>query len=164
MSNSVQIVPFTTPYRDQVIELILHIQQAEFGVAITAADQPDLAEIPNFYQQRDGNFWIALDGSDHVVGTIALLDIGNHQVALRKMFVNDAWRGKDKGVAQRLLDTLLAWARDHNVRTILLGTTSKYLAAHRFYEKNGFEEVARETLPEAFPIMAVDSKFYRRQL
>lgn len=80
------------------------------------------------------------------------------------MFVNDAWRGKDKGVAQRLLDTLLAWARDHDVRAILLGTTSKYLAAHRFYEKNGFEEVAKETLPEAFPIMAVDSKFYRRQL
>lgn len=46
MSNSVQIVPFTTPYRDQVIALILHIQQAEFSVAITAADQPDLAEIP----------------------------------------------------------------------------------------------------------------------
>lgn len=34
------------------------------------------------------------------------------------------------------------------------------LAAHRFYEKNGFRELARSELPERFPVMAVDSKFY----
>jgi hypothetical protein len=50
------------------------------------------------------------------------------------------------------------------VRELYLGTTAKYLAAHRFYEKNGFREIARTALPESFPVMAVDTKFYTRTL
>ena len=46
------------------------------------------------------------------------------------------------------------------IREIYLGTTPKFLAAHRFYEKNGFAEIGKESLPEAFPIMSVDTKFY----
>lgn len=45
-----------------------------------------------------------------------------------------------------------------------LGTTTKFLAAHRFYEKKGFVEIPRETLPHAFPLMAVDIKFYLLEL
>ena len=45
-----------------------------------------MLEIETFYQRNHGNFWVAIyDGK--VVGTVALLYIGNHQVALRKMFV-----------------------------------------------------------------------------
>jgi N-acetylglutamate synthase-like GNAT family acetyltransferase len=62
------------------------------------------------------------------------------------------------------LDTLLEWARVSGLNDIYLGTTDKFLAAHRFYEKHGFAPVDVETLPETFPVMAVDSKFYRRQL
>jgi hypothetical protein len=47
---------------------------------------------------------------------------------------------------------------------IFLGTTAKFLAAHRFYEKNGFHEIGRDELPAAFPVMTVDTKFYRRSL
>ena len=42
----------------------------------SGADQPDLLQIPQFYQSGAGNFWVALDGEE-VVGTVALLDIGN---------------------------------------------------------------------------------------
>ena len=55
---------------------------------------------------------------------------------------------------------LLAHARAQGVAEIFLGTTEKFLAAHRFYEKNGFRELQKAGLPKAFPIMAVDSKFY----
>jgi predicted N-acetyltransferase YhbS len=50
------------------------------------------------------------------------------------------------------------------VKDIFLGTTDKFLAAHRFYEKHGFTEVAKETLPVSFPLMAVDSRFYALSL
>jgi RimJ/RimL family protein N-acetyltransferase len=50
------------------------------------------------------------------------------------------------------------------VTEIYLGTTAEFLAAHRFYEKNGFKEIAKSQLPPAFPIMAVDTKFYKQQL
>jgi N-acetylglutamate synthase-like GNAT family acetyltransferase len=112
---------------------------------------------------RRGNFWVALDGGE-VVGTVGLLDIGDRQGALRKMFVKGTHRGANHGVARSLLAELLAWCRSRGYREVFLGTTEKFLAAHRFYEKNGFEAVPRASLPEAFPVMQVDTRFYRLTL
>jgi len=153
------IVPFSPAHADGVVSVILPIQQSEFGIPITLEAQPDLLDIAGFYQHGIGNFWVALEAGA-VVGTIALLDIGNRQAALRKMFVASSHRGPAHGVAKALLQTLLAWCHAHSVREVFLGTTSKFLAAHRFYEKNGFRELAKDALPEKFPIMAVDTKFY----
>jgi N-acetylglutamate synthase-like GNAT family acetyltransferase len=158
-----RIEPFAPVHADAVVALILPIQQTEFGVPITLADQPDLQDVPGFYQRGSGGFWVALDGTD-VVGTIAVLDIGNGQGALRKMFVRASHRGARPGVAAGLLATLVAWCRAHGMRELFLGTTAPMLAAHRFYDKNGFREIARTELPKRFPVMSVDTKFYTRAL
>lgn len=151
---------FTDQYKQQVIDLIVPIQQEEFNIPITPADQPDLQQIPTFYQNNNGNFWLAMNDG-RVVGTISLLDIGNCQGALRKMFVHKEFRGKEHGTAQLLLNTLFSWAKEKAYTEIYLGTTAKFLAAHRFYEKNNFKEVTTAELPASFPRMAVDVKFYR---
>jgi len=136
-SNQIEIDEFSLKYQEEILNLIANIQQEEFGIAITAEDQPDLCNIEDFYQKDKGNFWVALLNKE-VIGTISLLDIGNEHAALRKMFVNKAYRGKNNQVAIALLDTLFKWARSNNIKGIYLGTTPKiYLAAHRFYEKNG---------------------------
>lgn len=157
------IKAYTEEYREDVIDLILSIQRGEFSIPITREDQPDLSNIPEFYQSGKGNFWIAMCG-DQVVGTIALIDIGNNQGALRKMFVKPEYRGKLHNTAGLLLSELLAWARQQDMSGIYLGTTDKFLAAHRFYEKNGFDLVDRALLPEAFPVMKVDTRFYMIKL
>lgn len=156
----IKIVPYTAEHAAGVVSVILPIQQSEFGVPITLDAQPDLLDIAGFYQRNCGNFWVAIHG-ENVVGTIGLLDIGNRQAALRKMFVAAAYRGAEQGVAKQLLDELLVWSAKQGITEILLGTTDKFVAAHRFYEKNGFSEVQKSSLPQTFPVMAVDSKFYR---
>jgi len=155
----IDIVPFSPQYTEGVVSVILPIQQSEFEIPITLDAQPDLLDISGSYQQGNGNFWVALD-DHHVVGTVALLDIGNDQVALRKMFVAATYRGVEQGVARRLLETLIVWCQAREVREVFLGTTAKFLAAHRFYEKNGFREIAQTDLPAGFPVMTVDTKFY----
>ncbi|WP_299004171.1 GNAT family N-acetyltransferase [uncultured Caulobacter sp.] len=145
-----------------VIDVIVPIQREEFGVSITAEDQPDLADIPGWYQTGAGQFWLA-ERDGLAVGTIALKDIGDGAVALRKMFVRPEGRGP-AGAASALLATALEHARAHGVRQIWLGTTDRFLAAHRFYEKNGFAQVEADDLPAAFPRMAVDTRFYRLRL
>ena len=147
-------------YKEEVANLILTIQKTEFEIPITLEQQPDLNDITNFYQSNNGNFWIALV-NNKVVGTIALLDIGNHQGALRKMFVDTNYRGKHLGIGKKLLDNLFEWAKEKQFKEILLGTTAKFLAAQRFYEKNGFIEIGKELLPVNFPVMSVDVKFYK---
>jgi GNAT superfamily N-acetyltransferase len=159
----IQIARYADDHRHGVLDVILPIQQSEFGIPITLRDQPDLLDVPAFYRRGMGNFWVAL-AAGQVIGTIALLDIGNGDGALRKMFVKSRFRGPELGVARRLLDTLLAWATVQQLKRVYLGTTDKLHAAHRFYEKNGFRPVERNALPASFPLMAVDSLFYRLEL
>ncbi|MCF5633917.1 GNAT family N-acetyltransferase [Pseudomonas syringae] len=139
--------------------MILPIQREEFDIAITAEDQPDLKAIPAFYQTGTGDFWVAVQG-DRVVGSIALKDIGSGQAALRKMFVAAPFRGREFSVAARLLNRLVEESTAKGVNEVFLGTTDKFLAAHRFYEKHGFREITKEELPASLPLIAVDSKFY----
>jgi GNAT superfamily N-acetyltransferase len=146
-----------------VLDVILPIQQIEFGLPITLRDQPDLLDIPRYYRRGAGNFWVALAGQQ-VVGTIALLDIGNGEGALRKMFVRAAYRGAVLGVARRLLDTLLSWCDIQGLQRVYLGTATQLRAAHRFYEKNAFRKIGDGELPAAFPRMPVDNTFYRLEV
>ena len=159
----IEVVPFDPQYEDVVGALIVGIQRDEFGVPITLEDQPDLQDIPGFYQRGAGNFWVALSDGE-VVGTVALVDIGNHQGALRKMFVHPAYRGREHGVSARLLGALLERSRARDLKEVFLGTTEKFLAAHRFYERNGFQQIKPDELPPSFPRMALDTRFYRRVL
>lgn len=146
-----------------VVNVILPIQRDEFGFNVTLDDQPDLRIIPEFYQRNLGDFWVA-EADGKIVGTIGLVDIGDGLAALRKMFVAAEWRGREHGIAARLLGLLLDTARERGIRAVYLGTTDRFLAAHRFYEKNGFAEVARDDLPANFPVVFVDTKFYVHQL
>nr|WP_232923233.1 GNAT family N-acetyltransferase [Pseudomonas amygdali] len=158
-ATGIQVRRFVPNDEQGVSALILPIQREEFGIPITAEDQPDLKAIPTFYQTGTGDFWVAVQG-DHVVGSIALKDIGSGQAALRKMFVAAPFRGKEFSIAARLLDRLIEESTRKGVTEVFLGTTDKFLAAHRFYEKHGFQEIAKEDLPASFPLIAVDSKFY----
>jgi N-acetylglutamate synthase-like GNAT family acetyltransferase len=154
-----QIAEFLPQYQAAVEGLVLPIQQVEFGVRITREEQSDLMNIASVFQQGRGNFWVALaDG--RVVGTVGLVDIGHNQAALKKMFVAKDFRGKESGVAAALINRAKDWCAQQRIAQIFLGTVEQMTAAHRFYEKNGFQPVSEEDLPENFPIVAVDSKFY----
>ena len=143
-----------------VVDLVLSIQREEFGMAITSDDQPDLLDVLGFNCRGAGHFWVAVK-SGKVIGTIGLLDIGNGRGALRKMFVARPWRGRELGIASRLLECLVNWAKAHGLSEIYLGTTEWFDAARRFYVRNGLVETSRDELPDRFPVMAVDSRFYR---
>lgn len=96
-----------------------------------------------------------------VVGTIALLDIGNRQVALRKMFVKKGFRDKIFQTAIFLLHNAIVWAKTKKVKEIYLRTTLQFVAAHRFYEKHHLENIEPDKLLTNYPIMQVDKKFYK---
>ena len=160
MNEGLILQEYNPDYKCQILELILSIQQDEYNISISKADQPDLLNIENVYQSGNGNFWMALH-QGKVVGTIALLDIGNRKVALRKMFVKKEFRGNIFQTAVFLLHNAIVWAKTKKVKEIYLGTTLQFVAAHRFYEKHHFENIEPDKLPTNFPIMQVDKKFYK---
>ncbi|WP_353482664.1 GNAT family N-acetyltransferase [Haliscomenobacter sp.] len=156
----IRIQTYQSEHCQGIIDLILPIQQIEFQVPITLEDQPDLLEIPAVYMHGNGNFWVATNGENQIVGTIAFIGFGGNRVALRKMFVAAAYRGKTYGLAQQLMDMGIEWCQERQIESMWLGTVPKLEAAVRFYEKNGFDKVAAENLPPEFPRMAVDTLFF----
>src|SRR6478609_9602959 len=97
--EGIEIKPYDNSLKQEVGALIVGIQHDEFLIPIDLEAQPDLKAIPDFYQVNNGNFWVAIY-NNKVVGTIALLDIGDQMGALRKMFVHKDFRGKEWGVGQ----------------------------------------------------------------
>ncbi|HEY6530220.1 MAG TPA: GNAT family N-acetyltransferase [Cellvibrionaceae bacterium] len=159
-----QIVQYSEDFKDRIISLILHIQREEFGLSITLSDQSDLQNISEFYIENGGGFWVSKQGAN-IVGTIALLNLGGGQYALRKMFVKSGFRGSECCVAKNLLVYAEKWALIQKKATaIYLGTTERFVAAHKFYRKNGYIELDESMLPTSFPVMFVDKLFFTKAL
>jgi GNAT superfamily N-acetyltransferase len=85
--------------------------------------------------------WIALDDAN-VVGSVALRDLGDSAVELKRMYLRSDQRGR--GLGKQLLGVALDWARDHGMRAVRLDTSERMLAAQRLYEAHGFERVPGE--------------------
>ena len=155
----IEIRPYQDGDTNGIRDLILPIQNDEFSLPITFEEQPDLAAIPEYYQTGRGDFWVAI-ADEQVMGTISLVELAEDNSALRKMFVAADYRGSVHGVANKLLTTLIDHARAEDLKRICLGTTDAFKAAHRFYEKHGFDRIEPADLPTDFSYMKVDTRFY----
>lgn len=157
-----KVEPFKAEYTSGVIDLIQRIQVGEFDLPIQEEQKREWESISDAFQKNKGNYWVALlEGK--VIGTIAVVDIGHKALELRDVFLDKAYRGPT-GYAKQMLDTVVSWAKGHEVNTIYLGTTLGFKAAHRFYEKSGFREVKRKDLPPFVQPMECDEKFYQLEL
>jgi len=146
--------------RKQIMAMIETIQRNEFFIPIS----PDINDgilraEEEYYYHNTSNFWYAIDDQGSVIGCIGLKKINVKEGEIKKFFVDQRYRGK--GVAQKLMDVLFKAALKHNFETLYLGTTDKFLAAQRFYEKHGFSRISKEELPSEFVLCPVDSVFFK---
>lgn len=143
-----------------VRDLILHVLNHEYGMALTLDELPDLADVHRSYITSGmGQFWVArVDGQ--VAGCIGVLRLSGADYEVRRMYVRADYRGL--GIAQRLLALLTAWSATSGVRCLYLETNAAWVAAHHIYKKHGFVEVSRSDLPLEFPVVRVATGFFRR--
>lgn len=134
-------------YKKEVIDLILHVQNDEYGVGISTEEQPDILDIQSSYINDGGNFWIALNDNDEVVGSIGLQKKTNEVAVLKKFFVYKEYRGKEFGIGISLYQALIDFAKQQGVSKIILDTPSKATRSHGFYKKVGFKKIDKEDLP-----------------
>ena len=161
--HEIIITPFEAAYQKKIEDLVLTVQNEEFNLGITAQDQPDLPNLKAFYQDRGGEFWIAVDATqDDVLGCIGFeyLEVG--AAALRKMFLKKDVRGnKTLKLAQKMYDTFLALASRKEIKVICLDTPLVAHAAHRFYERNGWKLAPIEELPASYKLPKIDPKLIK---
>lgn len=154
------IEKFTKHDTKEIVDFIVGIQRKEFLLDIDETDQEDLLTIEEHYMQGGGNFWLAKNDENQLIGTIAVVFLNDHQAALKKMFVDSTHRNLKIG--QALLDVLIDYCVTKEITAIYLGTTDKFEAAQHFYQKNHFQSISRQELPKDFPKLEVDNLFYVR--
>ena len=157
------IRPFVEGDTQEIIRLILHFQNDGTRPPVTVADQPDLLSISQTYIRSGGNFWVARDGAQ-LAGTIGLMRHGADQAVLKKFFVYEPYQGAPHHTGRRLYATLLTFARERGVRTLVLDTPRNTHRAHRFYQKAGFHQIAEEELPFRYTRPYADSDFFLLEL
>ena len=152
-----QITTYQEKYKQQIIDLILHIQNQEAKINLTLEEQPDLLNIHDSYLQSGGCFWIAVD-NEEVIGTIAFMNYGAGNTVLKKFFVREDWRNRKVGLS--LYTTLIAYLKEHDYKQVLLDTPSVALKSHTFYERAGFKRISHEQLPFSYHYPDRDSYLY----
>lgn len=102
-----------------VIDVILPIQLSESDIPITFKDRPDLLDNLSILLTRSREF---LDRICERYGhcSIALRNIDDAQVVLRKLFVRSQCRKSRHQVGARLLRMLRAWCQDTQTCKVFL--------------------------------------------
>ena len=158
---AVRIITYQEKYRQQVIDLILHIQNDEAKINLSLDEQPDLLDIPTCYEKDGGEFWLAVE-DDTVIGTLALMNKGNGNAVLKKGFVRADYR--KRGILGKLYATLLTFANEQELTTFVFDTPSVATNCHSFFEKHGYRRIKKEELPFSYEFPDRDSYLYMLQI
>ena len=156
-----EIIQYRDEFKDEAINLILHIQNDEAKVNMPLEGQPDLLDITESYINRGGNFWLAVDDG-HVVGTVALMKINDDWCVLKKFFVRSDYRSQKVGLA--LYTRLLDFSNTNGFRHMILDTPSVAKKAHAFYVRAGFKQIGKSDLPIRYDYLDRESLLFHLEL
>jgi GNAT superfamily N-acetyltransferase len=154
--RSIRIVEYKPEFQPRINEMMVRIQD-EFSEIITSKHSTVISEV---YQLPGQKYWVALSG-EKVIGTIGLVLYGKENAVVKRMMVDPGYRGKDFPTAKTLLDTAFAWGKEQGAKHVYLGTMQQFVAAQKFYVKNGFAEIKMEELPSDYPSNPMDTLFYK---
>lgn len=158
------ITTYDDKYKEEVIKLILYVQNVEYEVGISIEEQPDILDIQSNYIKDNGNFWVALNDKEEVVGSIGLQKKTNEVAVLKKFFVYKDYRGKEIGIGTGLYEALLNFAKIQGFSKLILDTPSKAIRSHGFYKKVGFKEINKGDLPIQYDYSDRDSLIFELDL
>lgn len=155
-------MPYEEQYKNEIVDLILYVQNSEFQLNIAIDEQSDILDIPKHYLANGGNFWVALNEEGKVIGSIGLQRLANDTCILKKFFIYKEYRGK--GYSDGLFHAFIQYAKSRGVKTVILDTPSIAARSHRFYEKNGFKEISKASLPVPYVYPDRNSLLYALNL
>ena len=130
---SVEIEVFRTEHAGRFADLNRAWLES-FGLMEPAEDE-QLADPQKYFVDGGGQIFVAVHLGD-VIGTCAVLPHGRDEFELAKLTVSPDYRGQ--GIARRLVEHCLVYAREHGARRVMLVSNSRLQGALRLYESMGF--------------------------
>lgn len=132
-----KIKKFEDRYNEEVNNFIISVFVDEYGFE---EYRNELNEQKNIeYIENGGNFWVAFDDDDNVIGTVALVKHNQTEAELKKLYVRSDYRGR--GLSKELYSKVLEKSKKEDYKRIFLGTYDKLETAINFYLKRGFTKI-----------------------
>ncbi len=139
----ISIRQFQTP-RDATAFRMLNEEWITRYFVLEAKDRQTLGDPENTILRKGGYIFMAeVDGE--AVGCAALIPFGNEVYELSKMAVSPRLRGL--GIGRKLLEHVIAEAKDIGAKSLFLGSSTKLHNAIHLYESVGFRHVPADKLP-----------------
>lgn len=93
------------------------------------------------YNSEKLHIWY-IDNNDEAVAAIMLKEMEDNIGKIENVCCHEQFRGK--GLAQKILDQVIKYAKEINITKLRLGTYDSLQRAIGFYRKNGFVEKEEE--------------------
>ena len=137
-----QVMEYNETYDEKVKAFITGIFIEEFEFEQYREDIKN-ENIFMDYMSKGGNFWIAIDKDNNIIGTIGAKVLENNILEIKRVYVRKDCRGN--GISQNLLNILESFAIKNGFKNLFLGTYDKLERAIGFYYKNNFvDDESRE--------------------
>lgn len=116
--------------------------QELFEQYIATILEDELKQLPEVFSEAKRNaFWVVEDRHE-IVGSFGIESRGGGDTELRRMYLDEGYRGA--GIAQRMLDHAEAEARARGFTRMILSTAEIQRSAVSFYRKSGFSHIRTE--------------------
>ncbi len=151
---SLSILPYSVGHAAAVRELFIRVNrllappaikdQFESYIERSLAEEIDCIE--EYYRDRNGGFWVAIDGNV-VVGMFGLEQIAPDVMELRRMYVDPDQRRR--GIARKMLAFAEAECGRRGFMRLDLSTSELQREALALYRNAGYRLLREETATEA---------------
>jgi len=116
--------------------------KSAFETYITASLREEIDRISDYYEDRKGQFRVAVSGQK-IVGMFGLEPSGPDAMELRRMYVDPDWRRR--GIAAQMLRDAENFCRARALTRLDLSTSEIQSDALSFYRASGYRLVREET-------------------
>ncbi len=153
---------YTRLARESDVPGILECLRSAFGpyrseYTVRAYRDTTLTQASAYRRLMDMAVWVVVGRDGTILATLSWARESSRTAHLRGMAVDPSWQGT--GIAQQLLDRVVAEIEGEGIEEITLDTTLPLRRAARFYERNGFRRSGR--VRDYFGIPLIE---YRREV
>jgi ribosomal protein S18 acetylase RimI-like enzyme len=117
--------------------IVAYIQWLNQDLSFQNIDD-ELSNFPDKYSEPRGTFLIAKENSE-VIGCVGIKKLENSICEMKRLFVNDRYRGN--GVGKKLVEMIAEEAKRKHYEKMRLDTLDIMEEALNIYRKNGFYEI-----------------------
>jgi GNAT superfamily N-acetyltransferase len=149
MGDEIKIRAFSPDDAAAVRELFIRVNRLlappdmkdAFEAYIAGALAEEIDRVSDYYREREGGFWVAVDG-ERIVGMFGLEASGDGAMELRRMYVDPDVRRR--GIALRMLHVAEQECRRRGRPRMTLSTSELQREALSLYRNTGYELVREE--------------------